>query len=74
MVLTGIREMQMKEVPDPKIRDENDVLIKMDRVGVCGSDIHYYATGRIGSQIVEYPFPVGHEGAGTVVELSLIHI
>jgi L-iditol 2-dehydrogenase len=70
MVLTGIREMQMKEVPDPKIKDEHDVLIKMDRVGVCGSDIHYYATGRIGSQIVEYPFPVGHEGAGTVVEIG----
>jgi L-iditol 2-dehydrogenase len=37
-------------------------------VGVCGSDIHYYTSGRIGSQVVQYPFTVGHEGAGVVVE------
>ncbi len=68
MVLTGIRQMEMIEVPDPKIVNDTDVLIKMKRVGVCGSDIHYYATGKIGSQVVQYPFAVGHEGAGTVVE------
>ncbi|MCD4770485.1 MAG: alcohol dehydrogenase catalytic domain-containing protein, partial [Bacteroidales bacterium] len=33
-----------------------------------GSDIHYYTTGRIGTQVVEYPFTVGHEFAGTVLE------
>ncbi len=70
MVLTGIRKMEMIEVPDPKIENDTDVLIKMERVGVCGSDIHYYTTGKIGSQVVEYPFPVGHEGAGTVVEIG----
>ncbi len=66
-MLTGIREMEMREVPDPALVNDHDVLIRMERIGVCGSDIHYYVTGRIGSQIVEYPFPVGHEGAGTVV-------
>ncbi len=70
MVLTGIRQMEMIEVPDPKIVHDTDVLIKMQRVGVCGSDIHYYATGKIGSQVVEYPFAVGHEGAGIVVEIG----
>jgi len=70
MVLTGIRKMEMVEVPDPKIINNTDVLIKMDRVGVCGSDIHYYTSGKIGSQVVEYPFPVGHEGAGTVIEIG----
>ena len=70
MVLTGIRQMEMMEVPDPKIVNDTDVLIKMERVGVCGSDIHYYTTGKIGSQVVEYPFPVGHEGAGTVIEIG----
>jgi len=70
MVLTGIRQMEMREVPDPKIVNDTDVLIKMERVGVCGSDIHYYTTGKIGSQVVEYPFPVGHEGAGTVIEIG----
>ncbi len=62
--------MEMIETPDPKIINDTDVLIKMQRVGVCGSDIHYYATGKIGSQVVKYPFAVGHEGAGTVLEIG----
>ena len=66
MVLTGIRAMEMREVPDPKIEASNDVLVRIARVGVCGSDVHYYTTGRIGAQVVEYPFAVGHECAGTV--------
>ena len=70
MVLTGIRQMKMIEAPDPQIVKDDDVLIKMKRVGVCGSDIHYYVSGKIGSQVVQYPFPVGHEGAGTVVKIG----
>jgi L-iditol 2-dehydrogenase len=68
MMLTGIREMEMKEIPQPAIVNPTDVKIKMLAVGICGSDIHYYTQGRIGSQKVEYPFAVGHEGAGVVVE------
>jgi L-iditol 2-dehydrogenase len=68
MMLTGIRQMEMKVVPDPEIKNPNDVKIKMLVLGVCGSDIHYYTKGRIGSQQVIYPFTVGHEGAGVVVE------
>lgn len=66
MVLTGIRAMEMREVPDPEIEAHTDVLIKISRVGVCGSDVHYYTTGRIGVQVVQYPFAVGHECAGVV--------
>lgn len=64
--LTGIRKMEIMEVPDPQIVQPNEVRIKMKTIGVCGSDVHYYETGRIGSQVVEYPFTVGHEGAGCV--------
>jgi L-iditol 2-dehydrogenase len=70
MMLTGIREMEMHRVPDPLISSDTDVLIKMKRVGVCGSDIHYYTAGRIGSRRVDYPFPVGHEGAGQVEQVG----
>jgi L-iditol 2-dehydrogenase len=68
MMLTGIRQMEMIEVRDPEIINPGDVKIKMVAVGVCGSDIHYFTQGRIGSQIVKYPFTVGHEGSGIVVE------
>lgn len=64
--LTGIRRMEMMDVPQPEINDDHEVLIQMARVGVCGSDVHYYVTGQIGSQVVQYPFTVGHEGAGVV--------
>jgi len=70
MALTGIRQMEMVEIPMPEIKHEKDVLIKMKVVGVCGSDVHYYTQGKIGSQVVQYPFPVGHEGAGEVVEVG----
>ncbi len=70
MVLTGIREMEMQEFPMPEIKNDNEVLIKMKVVGICGSDVHYYSLGKIGSQIVNYPFPVGHEGAGEVISIG----
>jgi len=70
MQLTGIREMQMMEVETPTIVNPADVLVKMKVLGVCGSDIHYYVSGKIGSQVVKYPFPVGHEGSGQVMEIG----
>ncbi|MFC1766219.1 alcohol dehydrogenase catalytic domain-containing protein, partial [Planctomycetota bacterium] len=47
-----------------------DVLIQVEQVGVCGSDVHYFETGCIGDQIVEFPWLVGHESAGTVLEVG----
>ncbi|MHB8969586.1 MAG: alcohol dehydrogenase catalytic domain-containing protein [Pirellulaceae bacterium] len=68
--LIGRREMVQLDAPDPKIEQPTDVLIKLGALGVCGSDIHYYSTGRIGCQVVEYPFTIGHECAGTVLEVG----
>ena len=70
VVLTGLRQMELRDVPEPKIEKDTDVLLKIEMVGVCGSDVHYYETGRIGSQIVEYPFIVGHECAATVAAVG----
>jgi L-iditol 2-dehydrogenase len=66
VVLTGIRQMKTADMPEPAIKKDNDVLLKVEAVGVCGSDVHYYETGRIGSQVVEYPFVIGHECAAIV--------
>lgn len=70
MMLTGIRKMEMMDVPDPEIKNDNDVLIKMQTIGLCGSDVHYYVSGKIGSQVVKYPFAVGHECAGIVEKVA----
>lgn len=68
MVLTGPRRIEIIDRHSPEIINADDVLIRMKSVGVCGSDIHYYNHGRIGSQVVHYPFTPGHEGAGVVEE------
>ena len=67
-VLTGIRKMAVRDIPKPRIENDEDVLLKVGSIGVCGSDVHYYTTGRIGSQVVKHPFRVGHEFAATVAE------
>lgn len=66
-VMTDIMETQIieKEIPKPG-RDE--VLVKLEYVGVCGSDLHFYENGCIGDTKVSFPFVLGHEPAGEVVE------
>ena len=66
LLLTGIRQMALQDAPLPAISSPHDVLIRVGAVGVCGSDVHYYTTGRIGSQVVQYPFAVGHEFGGVI--------
>jgi D-xylulose reductase len=46
------------------------VRIRIHTVGICGSDIHYYQHGRIGPFVVNEPMVLGHEAAGTVVQVG----
>ncbi|MEN8127101.1 MAG: alcohol dehydrogenase catalytic domain-containing protein [Planctomycetota bacterium] len=62
--------MDLYEGPAPEIINPTDVLLKIEYVGVCGSDVHYYETGRIGSQVVQYPYAVGHECSATVLDFG----
>ena len=66
--MTGIKKMELFETRAHEVNGDNEVKIKLAAIGVCGSDIHYYSEGKIGSQVVEYPFPVGHECSGYIVE------
>lgn len=45
-----------------------EVKVRVDAVGICGSDIHSYSEGAIGDTPCQYPMVLGHEPAGTVVE------
>ena len=62
--------MEVRDVPTPRIEKDTDVLLKITAVGVCGSDVHYYETGKIGSQVVQYPFIVGHECTAVVEQIA----
>jgi len=46
------------------------VQIAVRAVGICGSDLHYYEHGAIGPYVVREPMVLGHEAAGTVVEVG----
>ena len=67
--LTELGKMEFRDIPVPQI-DSNEVLVKMEAVGICGSDLHYYSHGKIGDFIVEFPFILGHECAGTIVKIG----
>lgn len=70
VVLTGIKKMDLVESLVPIIESPDEVKIKLTSIGVCGSDIHYYSEGKIGSQVVKYPFAVGHECAVIIEQIG----
>ncbi len=66
--LVALKKLEILDVPKPEVINPDDVLVRIKSVGICGSDVHYYKTGKIGSQVVEYPFTLGHECSGIVEE------
>ena len=68
--LTGIRQMELRQAPAPRREGPHDVLLRVNTLGVCGSDIHYYTQGKIGPHLAPYPFILGHELSATVLEVG----
>ncbi|TPJ27142.1 NAD(P)-dependent alcohol dehydrogenase [Mesorhizobium sp. B2-8-3] len=68
LVLEKKGELSLREIALPQDVGPDDVRIAIHTVGVCGSDVHYYTHGAIGSYIVRQPMVLGHEASGTVVE------
>jgi L-iditol 2-dehydrogenase len=68
-VLHGPGDVRIEDraVPEPGARE---VLVEIAAVGVCGSDVHYYEHGRIGSFVVREPMVLGHESSGRIVALG----
>lgn len=70
MMLTGIRKIDVFEIPDPEIINPNDILLRVKKVGICGSDVHYYKYGKIGDQVVTFPYVLGHECSAVVEKVG----
>ena len=68
-VMNGIGKMGFEERPIPVPKDD-EVLVKLEYVGICGSDLHYYESGAIGDYVVKPPFVLGHEPGGIIVEVG----
>ncbi len=68
-VLYAPHDVRIEERPVPT-PGPGEVLIEIKAVGVCGSDVHYYEHGRIGSYVVRQPLILGHESAGVIVNVG----
>ena len=67
LLYRGERDIRHEDFPDPTITADTDAIIKMDRCGICGSDLHIYH-GQGFSEDLGYC--VGHEAVGEVVEVG----
>lgn len=69
-VLHGIKDLRIDNVLVPGFPAPDEVKVQIGKVGICGSDVHYWENGRIGDFVVREPMILGHECAGTVVEVG----
>jgi L-iditol 2-dehydrogenase len=67
--LDEIKKFSERDIPKPAPADDQ-VLVQIKAVGICGSDVHYWDKGRIGSFVVEAPLVLGHECSGVVAEVG----
>lgn len=68
-VLHGVGDLRLEKRPTPE-PGPDEALVAIQRVGVCGSDVHYWEHGRIGSFVVRAPLVLGHEAAGVVEDVG----
>ena len=68
-LLRGARVLDPVSIDIPAA-GEGQVLLRVRRAGICGSDIHYFTHGRVGRFVPKRPFVPGHEFAGEVVSLG----
>ncbi|KAJ9150411.1 Xylitol dehydrogenase [Pleurostoma richardsiae] len=69
-ILNKPHDVTYSERPRPKLSSAQDVVVAVNYTGICGSDVHYWEHGAIGHFVVKDPMVLGHESAGTVVEVG----
>ncbi len=70
LVLEEKGKLSLRDFSLPQTVGPHDVKIAIHTVGICGSDVHYYTHGKIGRFVVNEPMVLGHEAAGTVIEVG----
>lgn len=70
LVLEEKGKLSLRDIDVDTTVGAHDVKIGIHTVGVCGSDVHYYTHGKIGPFVVNEPMVLGHEAAGTVIEIG----
>ncbi|MDC6270705.1 NAD(P)-dependent alcohol dehydrogenase [Acetobacter pasteurianus] len=70
LVLKKVDDIVFEDLAVPKIEHPADVIVQVKKTGICGSDIHYYAHGKIGAFKLTKPMVLGHESSGVVHEVG----
>lgn len=70
LVLEEKDRLSLRDIQVDEALGRRDVRIALKRVGICGSDVHYYTHGGIEPFIVRAPMILGHEASGVVVEVG----
>ncbi len=68
-VLYGKKDIRPERRPVPAVKND-EVLIKVKQVGICGSDLAYYHNGKVGDYAPSRPFVLGHEFSGDIVDVG----
>lgn len=68
-VLLAAQSLTIEERPVPLL-DADQVLVEINAVGVCGSDVHFWHEGRLGDWVIEEPLVLGHESGGRIVAVG----
>lgn len=67
--MTAVKQMEIRNIPMPEAGPD-EIVLKVEYVGVCGSDTHFFETGVRKGKAFDLPFILGHECAGTVTQLG----
>ncbi|RKF56365.1 putative D-xylulose reductase A [Erysiphe neolycopersici] len=69
-VLNKPHDVSFVQQPKPTLESPHDVIIAINYTGICGSDVHYWHSGAIGSYVLKKPMVLGHESAGTIISVG----
>jgi len=70
VVLERPKDLRLRDIEVHEPLGPQDVRIDISRVGICGSDVAYYKSGRIGDFVVTAPMILGHEASGVISEVG----
>ena len=69
MIMPEAKSFVKKEMEMPTA-NSGQVVVKIEYCGICGSDMHFFSDGKIGTRLAPPDFILGHESAGTVIEVG----
>ncbi|KAJ4415836.1 Endo-1,4-beta-xylanase 2 [Gnomoniopsis sp. IMI 355080] len=69
-ILNKPKDVSFGDRPVPKLSSPHEVLVSVSWTGICGSDVHYWQHGGIGSFILKEPMVLGHESAGVIAQVG----